>query len=216
MILEDPASNASHHRAMEACVTVLDRIIDTDGRLRVPIPTGQFHHLQKLLYTCGALFHATGKGTLDAALEHYILAIELAVRPPAPYRDAECYSFMDVLLSTCLLGLFMTLAPGVAVPQSVLNALHVGSDILDKVFQCELHLLTLVQAAGRGLSDLVLPQGVFPTVLLLPEQAMRLCVLLFSNSLGVLPSICSKNNSRLDPPSEGMRQQTSFITSTIL
>lgn len=183
------------------------------------LPKNEVYRLQRLLYTTGALRHLIDGSTIKQTLEHYILAIELAVQPPLPCNDNEHHSFMDICLSTCLLGFAMSLPPGGSIPESVLDSLGAGPDFLQQIFQPGSHLLTLVRNAGPNFANLILqPAGILPTLLLLPEQAMRLSILLFSSSVGVLPSICSRNShtSHLEPPSEFIRQQTSLLTSTIL
>ncbi|KAI0068185.1 hypothetical protein BV25DRAFT_1867220 [Artomyces pyxidatus] len=208
-----------YKQAQELCRFLLVRIIGPDGRFLVPIAPDELQRLQKLCYTNAMLLQIIGENRIEALLGDLHSAVEVVIRPPWPYTTDESYVFQDLVIAASLIALSLSAGPGTYVPQAVLDVLspHNRLHSLQGIFEDSgFNILSVAHVAGERLWSALIPPGdVLPTILLLPDEVMRLSLLLFPESAGVLPSICSRERGS-SPASEILRQQTHFITSTIL
>jgi protein O-GlcNAc transferase len=188
---------------------VLTRVVDEDGRLLVSFPSDQLSHLQRALNSKASLSAAIG----ESGLTDLIRSVEIAVQPPGYSHAHEIergYSFRDVVLAAYVAGSIAHYGSLQQVPHRVLQTLVNGSTsetILDK----QNNLLRAVHVSAAMLMDaLLVPEdGAIIPLLLTPAQAMRICMFLFSDSLGTLPSICHTTpEGRLECLSESTRQAT--------
>ncbi|OBZ79823.1 hypothetical protein A0H81_01134 [Grifola frondosa] len=117
-------------------------------------------------------------------------AVELVIRAPSPFPEDERYSMRELLVSACTAGHLMC-ADGPILCELVQTLEHVSGI---RVADPEFNLLYVVRASRNTLLDALLRRGggVLPIPLLMPEEVMRLPMILFPASKGVLPSICTR------------------------
>ncbi|KZT65129.1 glycosyltransferase family 41 protein [Daedalea quercina L-15889] len=128
----------------------------------------------------------------------------------------------DLLAASCVAGYVISASSNGPVPDELMQSLSIPGQptFQELLHQPPLDLFRVVHASGEGVLDalLRLGGGVLPVLLLLPDQIMRLPLVLFPFSLGVVPAICTRNpqTGQLDLPPESTRQKTNLMTSTIL
>lgn len=217
--MKEQPSFASEQEALDICSRVLTRIVGHDGRLLLAIPSDQLPRLQRLRNTTASLRNATGgSGLLDL-----YGALELAIRPPSPYQDDECFTFRDLLLSTFVAGLLCySRESNSELPVALLHGLGLGDNVkaaFSRITESDYDLMRAVHAHGH-LDKLLLKEGgtMFPSMLLSPSQALYIPMVLFAGSMGCCPAVCSRLGTgvRLEPPSEAVRQGTHFSTAATL
>ncbi|EIN13738.1 hypothetical protein PUNSTDRAFT_140213 [Punctularia strigosozonata HHB-11173 SS5] len=215
--VDNEAAQSCYRKALQVCEYVQSKVVRDDGRLSISVPATQLCRLQNVFYTSSTLSRGLG----NDGIRPLSLAIEIVIRPPGLYGEEECYSMRDLVLATILACLLITSNPGTVLPPQIesamtsegqksfsLRAREPGYDLMHEVHQC-----------GHKLAAALVPEGngALPMFLLAPDQAMRLPHLIFPLSMGVLPSVCSRNeHNRLETPSESVRQQCHSMSSTIL
>ncbi|TFY55582.1 hypothetical protein EVJ58_g8160 [Rhodofomes roseus] len=212
----------AYSQALRVCESVIGQVVQDDGRLRIPVRTDEMHRLQRMFFTTATLRTLLPPNGILDAMQDYWRAIELVLRPPQPYGDDECYDMRDLLVATCIAGYIISSASDGPVPDAIVESLSLEGQppFSELIHRPPLDLFRVVHASGeRALNALLhIGGGVFPTLLLLPDQIMRLQMVLFPFSLGVAPAICTRNphTGHLDLPPESMRQKTNLMTSTVL
>ncbi|KAI8995630.1 TPR-like protein [Trametes punicea] len=215
---QDDGRRLAHYRqALAVCQYVQKHVLDANGRLVVNLRPNEVPRLQRAVFTSGTIYASLGPAHLERAILEYVRAIELVVRPPIPLADGEQYTLCDMLLAACAAGHIMcsdSSSSGVPEISGIFQA-----DFTARLGDPTFDFLYVVRASGEQLLQALLQAGggVLPTPLLLPQQVSRLPALLFPRSNGVLPAVCIRNSSgEMKPPSDGVRQQTNGMTSTIL
>jgi hypothetical protein len=233
MVLE-PASIAStnparsredtlpfYTKALEICRYIQSRLVDADGRLSSMVSLSHFHRFQNIFCTSANLMHLINGGSPQDVLNDYFGAIELAIRTPSPYVESERYSIRDVVLAACIAGYSISSFDG-SIPDLIHEALvnAAGSGVLRGIADPGFSILRAAHSSGDRLAEALFSEGsgVLPTLLLQPDEALRLPMLLFPESLGILPVASSRAASDIHPrlPNEDIRRQIHLMTATIL
>ncbi|KAH9950334.1 TPR-like protein [Amylocystis lapponica] len=213
---------ASYRQALSICQFAQQQIIAADGRITFPIMNSELHRLQHVFVTTATIHTLIDAGSMYHGVADYFRAIELVIRPPSPYPEDQYYTVHDLLLATCIARYSLLAASGVPIPQEVVDGLGMqGQDpTLERITQAPFDALHVVHISGDRLLNALLAMGggVLPVLLLLPDQVMRILMIIFQPSVGVLPSICTRAtpNGVLQLPPEPVRQQTNVMTSTLL
>lgn len=207
-----------YRKALDICQHIQSRLIDSKGCLSSMVTPPQFHRFQNIFCTSANLVQLIDGGLSEDALNYYFSAVELAIRPPV---ESPRYTFRDLVFAICI-AIYSTLSHAVSAPESIIHALAV-TDISGVPLGLEdpaFNILQAVHAAGDKLVEILYSEGfgVLPTLLLRPDEALRLPMLLFPETLGVLPPICSRSNPRSHPelPLANVRNQAHLMTSTLL
>lgn len=219
---DDTRRSASYLQAFRICQHVIRQVVGSDGRLLLHVPVHEIHRLQRVYLTIATLHAMTGPNAIREAIGYHFRTIELGIRPPSPYSNTECYTMRDLLLSVCVAGYMLSSSSSVPIPAEIIGSLSIDGypPFLDRIMQPPFDLFrTVHDSAERLLNALLsLGGGVLPTLLLLPEQLVRLPMVLFPFSVGVLPAICTRNSQTgsWEIPPESTRQNTNLMMSTIL
>ena len=206
-----------YRQAQGVCQYVQKQVLDAHGCFSIPLQPAEIPRLQRAVFTTGTIYATLGPTNVDRAVQEQIRALELVIQPPLPNPSTERYTLRDMLLATCTAGHVMSSPDSHSSGPDFSSILH--TDINSRLGDPTVNLLYLAHASGDQLLQALLRAGggVLPAPLLLPEQVMRLRTLLFPESKGVFPAICTRNsNGQLKPPSDTVRQQTNSLTSTIL
>lgn len=212
----------AYSQALRVCESVIVQVVRDDGRSKLPVRVDEIHRLQRLFFTTATLRTLISPQGILSAIQDHWRAIEIAIRPPPPFADDQCYSVRDLFVGTCVAGFMISASSDEPVPDEIVQSLNLEGQptFQELIHRPPLDLLRLVHASGdRVLNALLnLGGGVLPTLLLLPDQVMHLPTVLFPFSLGISPAICTRNEQTglLDPPAEGTRQKTNHMTSTVL
>lgn len=204
------------------CESVIAQVVQDDGRLKLPVRADEMHRLQRVFFTTATLRTLISPQGVLGAIQDYWRAVEVAIRPPPPYADEQCYSMRDLLVGACVAGFMISASSNGPVPDEIVQSLSLEGQptFQELVHHPPFDLLRLVRASGDRVLNALLNYGggVLPTLLLLPDQIMHLPMVLFPFSLGISPAICTRNEQTglLDPPTEGTRQKTNLMTSTVL
>ncbi|KAI0048062.1 glycosyltransferase family 41 protein [Auriscalpium vulgare] len=212
--VEDADNN--RQQALNFCSFVLSRIVEEEGNIKATVAPDEVDHVQRVLNTRAIVLERIGAVDINAQLRDLLTAIELPIHPPWPNVGGVRYTFHDVVMAVFLGSLIVSNAE---VPDALLNALPSPGRryTAESLREPGIDILHLVHLAGSQLYDAVTlrQDGVFPIVLLLPEEALHLPFFLFSSSSGVLPAICS-NDGHAIPPSEDIRRRCHARTATVL
>lgn len=210
--------SAAQEDALRLCSRLLGRIVSGNGRLLIATPIDQLSRILRVYATSASLKETLGRPCLDD-LSH---SLHLVIRPPTPYKDDECFTFRDLLVSTIVSAWLCSASMRRPLPVSVLQALDLGDNhhlASSRISNPDYSLLHHVNGHADIISILLDEEGkVVPSLLLDPDQTLRLPMLLFSSSLGCLPTICkrSANGTHLEPPLEAVRQGVHFAASSML
>ncbi|RPD82549.1 TPR-like protein [Lentinus tigrinus ALCF2SS1-7] len=220
------AHNAADHgrrlvyyrQAQGVCQYVQKHVFNSDGRLSQHLQPNEIPRLQRAVFTNGTIYATLGPTNVDRAILEHARALELVFRPPPPTPEAEQYVLRDILLATCAAGHIMCSESTPNLPG--LSSIGIFQpDVSSRLGDPSLNFLYLVRTSGDQLFHALLQAGggVLPTPLLLPEQVTQLRALLFPQTKGVLPAICTRTASgELKPPPDSVRQQTNGMTNTVL
>ncbi|EMD42051.1 glycosyltransferase family 41 protein [Gelatoporia subvermispora B] len=216
------SSFAYYSQALAICQHIQRQIVSDDGRLRFSVSVTEMHRLQRVFFTSATIYMLLSPDHFQNALTDYFRAIELAIRPPSPYPEEENYTVQDLVLTMCIAGYLTAASAGAPIPPEISECLEVdgGASLLDRVKDPGFNLFRAVRASSSRVRDALLHigRGALPVIFILPDQVMRIPMVLFSSSMGVLPAICSRDvpSGRLTLPTEKVRQQTNLMMSTVL
>ncbi|KAI0756987.1 TPR-like protein [Daedaleopsis nitida] len=208
---------AHYLQAQSVCLFVQKHVFDSDGKLSVAIQPGEISRLQRAVFTTGTIYTTLGPTNVDRAIIEHTRAVELVVRPPPPNSLPEMYTLRDLLLAACAAGHLISSGSHTSEQLDLSGVFH--SDVASRLEDPTFSLLHLVHISGEQLLRALLRAGggVLPTPLLLPDEVTRLRTLLFPQSKGTFPAICTRTTTGgLRPPSDSVCKQTNNITSTIL
>lgn len=208
-------------KALEICRYIQSQLMDSDGRLSSVVSLSSFYRFQNIFHTSSNLVQLIGRGSPQDAMNDYFTAIELAIRSPPPCVDSERYSIRDLVFAACIVGYSVTSVDG-STPAPIFEALvDAGwSGIPEGTAESGISILQAAHASEDRLAEALFREGwgVLPTLLLRPDEALRLPTLIFPKSSGVLPVVYSPaaSDNRAVLTNEEIRQQTHHMTSTIL
>ena len=209
---------AYYRQAQGVCQYVQRHVFDNNGRLSQALQPSEVPRLQRAVFTSGTIYATLGPTNADRAILEHARALELVFRPPPPTPEPEQYVLRDILLATCAVGHILCSGSKPSLPG--LSSIGIFQpDVSSRLGDPSVNLLYLVRASGDQLLHALLRAGggVLPAPLLLPEQVTRLRALLFPQTKGVLPAICTRAASgELKPPPDPVRQQTNGMTNTVL
>lgn len=207
-----------YKKALEICRHIQSRLLTPDGCLSPIVLSSQFHRFQNLFCTSANLACLLNGGPSRDALDDYFCAAELAIRYPFSQLEAERYTFRDLIFAACVTG-FSASSYDSPPPVQILRALAgSGSGDIPHFSDPGFDILRAVRNSGNRLADALFYEGfgVLPTLMLRPDEALRLPSLLFPESSGILPVIYDRDKGQSAAPSDNIRQLTHHMTSTIL
>lgn len=211
----------AYSQALEICRFLQSRMVDSEGCLLSIVTPSQFHKLENIFCTSANLVQLIdGEGSLNA-LNDYFTAIELAIRPPAPCAESYRYTYRDLVFAVYIAGISMS-SRDVTTSSAILRELadSGGSIDLGGISEPGFNLPRAVHASADRLEIALYREGlgVMPTLILYPDEVLRLPTFLFPESLGVLPVICKPDASGtyIEYSDQATRQQTNSMTSAIL
>ena len=207
-------------KALEICRYIQSRLVDSDGCLSSMVSQSHFHRLQNLFCTSANLIQFIDGGSQDV-LNDYFTAIELAIRSPSAYVASDRYTIRDFIFAICIAGYSISSLDG-TLPAPIFEALGdvAGFKTAQGATLSGFNILQAVHTSGDRMAEALFREGsgVVPMLLLRPDEALRLPMLLFPESLSVLPVACSRAASGTYPVllSEEIGRQTHLMTSIIL
>lgn len=154
-------------------------------------------------------------------MHDYFCAVELALHAPASNQvEDERVTFRDLVLAACVAG-FLVSSHDTPLPAQISEALEPKdaesstvriSRLGDRGFD----ILQAVHASGELLANAVYHEGlgVIPTLMLHPDEALRLPLLIFPGYMGTLPAIYEGVQGKSG--SNTTRDQTNHMTAMIL
>lgn len=208
-------------KALEICRYIQSRLTDSDGCLLSMVSSSHFHRFQNIFCTSANLVQLIDGGSSQDAMNDYFTAIELAIRSPSPCVESGRYTIRDFAFAVCIAGFSMSSLDGSSPAQIFGAFVNAGrSGMFKNIDGSNFSILHAAHASGDRLADSLFREGsgALPTILLRPDEALRLPMLLFPESLGVLPVICRRAASDTHPglSNEDIRRQAHLMTSTIL
>lgn len=212
---------SSHTQALKICQFVQRKVVTMDGRLILPVPSNEFHRLQKAYFTSATLHSLIRPAGSPSAIIDYFTSIELVLRPPPPYSDSQCYTMRELILATYIAGYVVCARAGAPIPREIVESLTIPGEppFLVRMSDPGFNLFDAVHTAGERLLTALLHVGggTLPVLLLLPDLVARLSTVLFAHTSGTPPAICVRHKEgAIQLPSESIKQQTNAMTSTIL
>lgn len=209
-----------YRKALDICRYLQSRFVDSDGSLTSILPPLQFHRFQNIYCTSANLVQLIDGPSSQHALTDYFRAVELAVHAPAPIPESERFTFRDLVLATCIAGYSASSQEFSESSQALQEIVSSGeSETPTDTGERSFSILRAVHASGDHLAEALYQEGfgVLPTLMLRPEDALRLPMLLFPESSGVLPVVCPRTSpGPFVTPSDEHTRQTHQMTSTIL
>jgi hypothetical protein len=182
------------------------------------VSSSDFHRFQNIFCTSANLVQLIHGGFPQDAMNDYFTAIELAIRSPSPCIESERYTIRDFVFAACVASFSLSSVDGSS-PAQILGAL-VDAGGLEKISEPGFNILHAIHASGDRLADALFREGsgVLPTILLRPDEALRLPISLFPETSGVLPVIYQRVASEAHPglSNDEIRRQIHLMTSTIL
>ncbi len=203
---------AYYRHAQAICHFVEKQVLQPNGNLSVALQPSDISRLQRAILTSGTIYATLGPTNAERAVLQHTRALELVIRSPPPDSDGEQYTVRDLLIAACVAGHHLCSGSDMsgAFVSGMLQSVA-GPRLGDPTFD----LIHLVHTSGDQL--LLRAGGVLPTPLLFPDEVTHLRTLLFPQTAGVFPAICTRTPAGdLKPPSDSVRQQTSSMTSTVL
>ncbi|PCH33636.1 glycosyltransferase family 41 protein [Wolfiporia cocos MD-104 SS10] len=219
----DEASRSDYYaQALETCQFVQRKVLSNDGIPLLSINPPDIIRLQRAYLTTAAIHALRGLDGLQDAIRDYCTALEFAVRPPPPIPQDEHYTTRELILAACVAGYILTASSDGPIPPEVVASLDKPGErpFLHRISEPPFDVFRSIRASGDRLLDALLHigGGVLPTMLLIPEQIMRLPMILFPCSTGILPATCTRdsNTGQLGLPARAARQKNNLMTSTII
>lgn len=194
-------------QALELCEHVESNILSTDLSQGPSLPpdmrASNVPRLQQLLYSKGILKTAISSKAASGCLD-YMRAIEIVISP----STLRCYTFRDLIVAATVAAIVIqgtgqhtqTTGKGVSEVLSALGLdIRSNEHLVGLVATAQWHrlcaggLLELVKRAGEPLVHTLIHfgGGEYPTLLLVPEQALRIPSHLFADFDDELPSMAS-------------------------
>lgn len=225
--MADPASKRAedaiqrYQKAVDICRDVHSRLLAENGFLSPTVPPSQIHRLQNILRTSANFAHLISDGPSLEGMYDYFCAVELALHAPAAGQvEDERVTFRDLVLAVSVAGLLVS-SHDTPLPAQISEALEPkGADsrtarilrLGDRGFD----ILRAVHASGELLANAVYHEGfgVIPTLMLHPDEALRLPLLIFPGYMGTLPAIYE--GAQADSRSNTTRDHTNNMTAMIL
>ncbi|KAI5124687.1 hypothetical protein M0805_004295 [Coniferiporia weirii] len=212
------APDVAYRETLKLCEFVQSRLVSGDGKPLVTVPPNELHQLQNTFYVSGSIRGLSGQDFESGGLQDFVTAIEILLQINGAEGVTNCYNIKHLLLSVCIGGLVLssalpesvaTFASSLGYPDPATSSISEGGDVLE-----------FVQATDDALMEILFTEagGVFPSVFITPEQAVRLSSYVFHASFGVFPSLCSWSaaNGRLEQPSEKVKTDSNTMASNVL
>lgn len=225
MLIRVPNSEsdfAADQKALAVCHYIQSRLSDRKGRISPEVPPAQFHRFQNIFRTTSNLENLLdGAGAEGRAMFELMHGLELAIRAPSSDEENGNYTFRDLIVAACIAG-YSTSGQEESTPTPVLRALVDALQIQPQSTTTSPEASTImkpVRASGDRLAEALFREGrgALPTMMLRPDEVLRLPMLIFPETWGVLPALCSEDpdDGVMVIPEEETRQRTNLMTSSI-
>lgn len=221
MLIRVPISEsdfAADQKALTVCRYIQSRLADRKGRISPEVPPAQFHRFQNLFRTTSNLENLLdGEGAESRAMFELIRGLELAIRAPSSGEENGNYTFRDLIIAACIAG-YSTSGQEGSAPTSVLRAL-VDASQFQSTYPEASTIMKPVHASGDRIAEELFREGhgALPEMMLRPDEVLRLPMLIFPETWGVLPALCSEDPDEgvILIPEEETRQRANLMTSSI-
>lgn len=227
MLIRVPSSEAdfvADQKALAVCRYIQFRLADSKGRISAKVSPAQFHRFQNIFRTTSNLEHLLDEeGSSGRAMLELMRGLEIAIRAPvcAPWSTDESsnYTFRDLIITACIAG-YSASGQVESTPTPILRGLIDKIGSLGTVTYPEaITVMKPVHKAGDRLAEELFREGrgALPAMMLRPDEVLRLPILIFPETWGVLPALCSEASDDvvLIIPEEEIRQRANLMTSSI-